>query len=99
MMIRQSGLFTFVTKVKVTTSCESNIRLKEQLYRKSVFYAFERNWKIVSLKRDNAVQNCKYINILLKTVHECFLLLKLLSAKVKRFFVISLRNQKKRQRE
>ena len=56
-----------MTKVKVTTSWESNIRLKEQLYRKSVFYAFEQNWKIVSLKRDNAVQNCKYINILLKT--------------------------------
>ena len=55
-----------------------------------MLYAFERNWKIVSLKRDNAVQNCKYINILLKAVHESFLSLKLLSAKVKRFFVISL---------
>ena len=57
----------FVTKVKVSASWESIISSKEQLYGKNVFYAFEqkkKNWKIVSLKRDNAVQNFKYSNII-----------------------------------
>ena len=47
-------------KVKVSTHWESNIRVKEQLYRKGVFYAFEQNWKIGTLKRDNG----KYINVI-----------------------------------
>lgn len=57
----------FVTKVKVSASWESIISNKEQLYGKNVFHAFEqkkKNWKIVSLKRDNAVQNFKYSNII-----------------------------------
>ena len=67
-----------MTKVKVSTSWESNIRVKEQLSQKSVLYAFEQNWKIVSLKLDNAIQNCEYINIL-KFSSFCFRLIRFLS--------------------
>ena len=56
-----------MTKVKVSTSWESNIRVKEQLSQKSVLYAFEQNWKIVSLKLDNAIQNCEYTNIIFES--------------------------------
>ena len=30
------------------------------LSEKCILYAFEQNWKIDSLKRDNAVQNCEW---------------------------------------